>query len=82
MKTERDKIILYLDKTKRVFIAYDKPEDKDVLMESVAVVYNKIDIYKDSFKERWVLKEIKETKSTSNELTVTMKFKLNIRKLE
>jgi len=82
MSEERNKVILYLDKLKKIFIVYDKPADKnkEVLMKNVDVVYNGVNNYVDSFKEKWELKEIEETNSTLNELTVTLKFKLNLRK--
>lgn len=82
MSEERNKIILYLDKLKKIFIVYDKPADKkkEVLMQNVDVVYNGVNNYVDTFKEKWELKEIEETKYTLNELTVTLKFKLNLRK--
>jgi len=82
MSEERNKIILYLDKLKKIFIVYTKPADKkkEVLMNTVDVVYNGVNDYVDTFKEKWELKEIEETKSTLNELTVTLKFKLNLRK--
>lgn len=82
MSEERNKVILYLDKLKKIFIVYDKPADKkkEVLMQNVDVVYNGVNEYVDTFKEKWELKEIEETKSTLNELTVTLKFKLKFRK--
>ena len=82
MSEERNKVILYLDKLKKIFIVYDKPADKkkEVLMQNVDVVYNGVNKYVDTFKEKWELDEIEETKSTLNELTVTLKFKLNLRK--
>lgn len=82
MSEERNKVILYLDKLKKIFIVYDKPADKkkEVLMQNVDVVYNGVNNYVDTFKEKWELKEIEETKYTLNELTVTLKFKLNLRK--
>lgn len=82
MSEERNKVILYLDKLKKIFIVYDKPADKkkEVLMQNVDVVYNGVNNYVDTFKEKWELNEIEETKSTLNELTVTLKFKLNLRK--
>lgn len=82
MSEERNKIILYLDKLKKIFIVYDKPADKkkEVLMQNVDVVYNGVNKYVDTFKEKWELDEIEETKSTLNELTVTLKFKLKFRK--
>jgi len=82
MSEERNKIILYLDKLKKIFIVYTKPAEKkkEVLMNTVDVVYNGVNDYVDTFKEKWELKEIEETKSTLNELTVTLKFKLNLRK--
>ncbi len=82
MSEERNKVILYLDKLKKIFIVYDKPADKkkEVLMQNVDVVYNGVNNYVDTFKEKWELKEIEETNSTLNELTVTLKFKLNLRK--
>lgn len=82
MSEERNKVILYLDKLKKIFIVYDKPADKkkEVLMQNVDVVYNGVNEYVDTFKEKWELKEIEETNSTLNELTVTLKFKLNLRK--
>ena len=82
MSEERNKVILYLDKLKKIFIVYDKPADKkkEVLMQNVDVVYNGVNEYVDTFKEKWELDEIEETKSTLNELTVTLKFKLKFRK--
>lgn len=82
MSEERNKVILYLDKLKKIFIVYDKPADKkkEVLMQNVDVVYNGVNKYVDTFKEKWELNEIEETESTLNELTVTLKFKLNLRK--
>lgn len=82
MSEERNKVILYLDKLKKIFIVYDKPADKkkEVLMQNVDVVYNGVNKYVDTFKEKWQLNEIEETESTLNELTVTLKFKLNLRK--
>lgn len=82
MSEERNKIILYLDKLKKIFIVYDKPADKkkEVLMQNVDVVYNGVNKYVDTFKEKWELDEIEETKYTLNELTVTLKFKLKFRK--
>lgn len=82
MSEERNKVILYLDKLKKIFIVYDKPADKkkEVLMQNVDVVYNGVNKYVDTFKEKWELDEIEETKYTLNELTVTLKFKLNLRK--
>ena len=82
MSEERNKVILYLDKLKKIFIVYDKPVDKkkEVLMENVDVVYNGVNEYVDTFKEKWDLKQIEETKSTLNELTLTLKFKLHHRK--
>lgn len=82
MSEERNKVILYLDKLKKIFIVYDKPADKkkEVLMQNVDVVYNGVNKYVDTFKEKWELDEIEETKSTLNELTVTLKFKLKFRK--
>lgn len=82
MSEERNKVILYLDKLKKIFIVYDKPADKkkEVLMQNVDVVYNGVNKYVDTFKEKWQLNEIEETESTLNELTVTLKFKLKFRK--
>ena len=82
MSEERNKVILYLDKLKKIFIVYTKPDEKkkEVLMNTVDVVYNGVNDYVDSFKEKWELEEIEETKSTLNKLTVTLKFKLNLRK--
>lgn len=82
MSEERNKVILYLDKLKKIFIVYDKPADKkkEVLMQNVDVVYNGVNKYVDTFKEKWELNEIEETESTLNELTVTLKFKLKFRK--
>lgn len=82
MSEEPNKIILYLDKLKKIFIVYDKPADKkkEVLMQNVDVVYNGVNKYVDTFKEKWELNEIEETESTLNELTVTLKFKLKFRK--
>jgi len=89
MSDKRNKVILYFDKLKKIFIAYTKPEvksgktpSKKLLNEDVDVVYNGINNYVDSFKEKWIIKEIEETKSTANELTITMKFKLELRKTE
>lgn len=89
MSDKRNKVILYLDKLKKIFVVYTKPEvvsgktkNKKLLVKDVDVVYNGVNDYLASFKEKWIIKEIEETKSTANELTITMKFRLELRKTE
>ena len=70
----KDIIILYLDKFKKKFLVYKETElyDMELPLEYVDDGRN---MYLDDLKEKW---EIKEVKSTKNELTI--KFKLVFRK--
>jgi hypothetical protein len=70
----KDIIILYLDKFKKKFLVYKETElyDMELPLEYVDDGRN---MYLDDLKEKW---EIKEVKSTKNELTI--KFKLVLRK--
>jgi hypothetical protein len=73
---KRDKILIYLDKKGKNFLVY---EEKDLLDNKKPVEYvdNGTNLYLDTLKEKW---EIKEVKSSKNELT--LKFKLIVRKTE
>jgi phage-related protein len=70
----KDIIILYLDKFKKKFLVYKETElyDMELPLEYVDDGRN---MYLGDLKEKW---EIKEVKSTKNELTI--KFKLVFRK--
>lgn len=72
----RDKILLYLDKTKKIFLVYN---ETDLLKGESPVEYidNGTNLYLDTLKEKW---EIKEVKTSKNELT--LKFKLIKRTIE
>lgn len=73
---KRDKILIFLDKKGKNFLVY---EEKDLLDNKKPVEYvdNGTNLYLDTLKEKW---EIKEVKSSKNELT--LKFKLIVRKTE
>ena len=73
---KRDKILIYLDKKGKNFLVY---EEKDLLDLKLPVEYidNGTNLYLDTLKEKW---EIKEVKSSKNELT--LKFKMILRKTE
>jgi hypothetical protein len=76
MEKKRDKILLYLDNKGKNFLVY---EEKDLLDLKLPVEYidNGTNLYLDTLKEKW---EIKEVKSSKNELT--LKFKMILRKTE
>ncbi len=76
MTKKRDKILLYLDNKGKNFLVY---EEKDLLDLKLPVEYidNGTNLYLDTLKEKW---EIKEVKSSKNELT--LKFKMILRKTE
>ena len=76
MAKKRDKILLYLDNKGKNFLVY---EEKDLLDLKLPVEYidNCTNLYLDTLKEKW---EIKEVKSSKNELT--LKFKMILRKTE
>lgn len=77
MAKKRDKVLLYLDKlNKKNFLVY---EEKDLLDLKLPIEYvdNGTNLYLDTLTEKW---EIKEVKSSKNELT--LKFKLVLRKTE
>jgi hypothetical protein len=76
MAKKRDKILLYLDNKGKNFLVY---EEKDLLDLKLPVEYidNGTNLYLDTLKEKW---EIKEVKSSKNELT--LKFKMILRKTE
>ena len=77
MAKKRDKILLYLEKdNKKNFLVY---EEKDLLGLKLPVEYidNGTNLYLDTLKEKW---EIKEVKTSTNELT--LKFKMILRKTE
>jgi len=76
MAKKRDKILLYLDNKGKNFLVY---EEKDLLDLKLPVEYidNGTNLYLDTLKEKW---EIKEVKSSTNELT--LKFKMILRKTE
>jgi hypothetical protein len=73
---KRDKILIYLDKKGKNFLVY---EEKNLLDNKKPVEYvdNGTNLYLDTLKEKW---EIKEVNSSKNELT--LKFKLIVRKTE
>ena len=70
MAKKRDKVLLYLDRKGKNFLVYD---EKDLLDLKLPVEYidNGTNLYLDTLTEKW---EIKEVKSSKNELT--LKFKL------
>lgn len=77
MAKKRDKVLIYLEKgNKKNFLVYD---EKDLLDLKLPVEYvdNGTNLYLDTLKEKW---EIKEVKTSNNELT--LKFKLVLRKTE
>ena len=76
MQKKRDKVLLYLDRKGKNFLVYD---EKDLLDLKLPVEYidNGTNLYLDTLTEKW---EIKEVKSSKNELT--LKFKLVLRKTE
>lgn len=77
MAKKRDKVLLYLEKgNKKNCLVY---EEKDLLDLKLPVEYidNGTNLYLDTLTEKW---EIKEVKSSKNELT--LKFKLVLRKTE
>ena len=73
----KNKILLYLDKlNKKNFLVY---EEKDLLDLKLPIEYidNGTNMYLDTLKEKW---EIKEVKRSTNELT--LKFKMVFRNTE
>jgi hypothetical protein len=81
MAKKRDKVLLYLDRrgkggNGKNFLVYD---EKDLLDLKLPVEYidNGTNLYLDTLKEKW---QIKEVKSSENELT--LKFTLVLRKTE
>ena len=73
----KNKILLYLDKlNKKNFLVY---EEKDLLDLKLPIEYidNGTNMYLDTLKEKW---EIKEVKTSTNELT--LKFKMIFRPTE
>lgn len=75
MTKKRDKVLLYLEKdNKKNFLVYD---EKDLLDLKLPVKYvnDGTNLYLDTLKEKW---EIKEVKTSENELT--LKFKMILRK--
>ena len=77
MAKKRDKILLYLEKgNKKNCLVY---EEKDLLDLKLPVEYidNGTNMYLDTLKEKW---EIKEVKTSTNELT--LKFKMIFRPTE
>ena len=77
MEKKRDKILLYLEKgNKKNFLVY---EEKDLLDLKLPIKYidNGTNMYLDTLKEKW---EIKEVKTSTNELT--LKFKMIFRPTE
>lgn len=76
MAKKRDKVLIYLDRKGKNFLVYD---EKDLLDLKLPVEYidNGTNLYLDTLTEKW---EIKEVKSSKNELT--LKFKLVLRKTE
>lgn len=77
MAKKRDKILLYLEKgNKKNCLVY---EEKDLLDLKLPIEYidNGTNMYLDTLKEKW---EIKEVKTSTNELT--LKFKMIFRPTE
>ena len=77
MAKKRDKILLYLEKgNKKNCLVY---EEKDLLDLKLPIKYidNGTNMYLDTLKEKW---EIKEVKTSTNELT--LKFKMIFRPTE
>ena len=74
MAKKRDKVLIYLDRKGKNFLVYD---EKDLLDLKLPVKYvdNGTNLYLDTLKEKW---EIKEVKTSENELT--LKFKMILRK--
>jgi len=77
MAKKRDKILLYLDKLNKKNILVYKEEDLLDLKLPIEYIDNGTNLYLDTLKEKW---EIKEVKSSKNELT--LKFKMILRKTE
>ncbi len=77
MEKKRDKVLLYLEKgNKKNFLVYDEKNLLDLKLP-VKYVDNGTNLYLDTLKEKW---EIKEVKTSENELT--LKFKMILRKTE
>ena len=73
----KNKILLYLDKlNKKNFLVY-KEQDLLDLKLPIEYIDNGTNLYLDTLKEKW---EIKEVKTSTNELT--LKFKMILRKTE
>ena len=77
MAKKRDKVLIYLEKgNKKNFLVYDEKNLLDLKLP-VKYVNGGTNLYLDTLKEKW---EIKEVKTSNNELT--LKFKLVLRKTE
>ena len=77
MEKKRDKILLYLEKgNKKNFLVY-KEQDLLDLKLPIEYIDNGTNLYLDTLKEKW---EIKEVKTSTNELT--LKFKMIFRPTE
>ena len=77
MAKKRDKILLYLEKgNKKNFLVY-KEQDLLDLKLPIEYIDNGTNMYLDTLKEKW---EIKEVKTSTNELT--LKFKMIFRPTE
>jgi hypothetical protein len=76
MAKKRDKILLYLDNKGKNFLLNDEKDFLDLKLP-VEYIDNGTNLYLDTLKEKW---EIKEVKSSKNELT--LKFKMILRKTE
>lgn len=75
MTKKRDKVLLYLEKdNKKNFLVYDEKNLLDLKLP-VKYVNDGTNLYLDTLKEKW---EIKEVKTSENELT--LKFKMILRK--
>jgi len=75
MEKKRDKVLLYLEKgNKKNFLVYDEKNLLDLKLP-VEYVNGGTNLYLDTLKEKW---EIKEVKTSENELT--LKFKMILRK--
>jgi hypothetical protein len=76
MAENKDKIILYLDKTdKKIFLVYDEKEFLDG-KKPLEFIDNGTNKYIDQFKEKWELQTVKRSKNR-----LSIEFKLIQRKI-
>ena len=78
MAKKRDKVLLYLDRKGKNFLVYDENDLLDLKLPVEYIDNGTItNSILDTLKEKW---EIKEVKTSTNELT--LKFKMILRKTE